>query len=613
MDGRGADSAEYKDFVTLLKMLSMRISRLYFGTLIWILTSGTFLLAQDISWESKVDSDLLIELQSGESYEFIIKMKSEADLQGINKSWKKDDKASHVYLALSQKATQSQQDVLALLEDHNAPVHSLFIVNVIKSYGDIELVELLAKRKDVENIQPNPSIPYHGTVRTAEVSRNTEWGIQMINADSVWALGYSGQGVTIGGQDTGYEWEHPALKNKYRGYDAASDVADHNYNWHDAIHEISPLHNDSIVDASNNPCGLDSDFPCDDNNHGTHTMGTMVGSDGDNEIGVAPEAQWCACRNMERGWGTPFTYLECFEWFLAPTDLNGENPDPWKAPHVIANSWGCPEIEGCNPMNFEILNEAVKNLVEAGTVVVVSAGNSGSDCSSVNTPSAIFEKSFTIGATNAMDTIAGFSSRGPVIVDESGRLKPNVVAPGVGIRSTIRNGEYASFSGTSMAGPHVAGVVALMISARPDLSGEVELIEYVLESTAIPLITTQECAGIPGETIPNHTYGYGRIDALAAVEMALTLFIESTDEEKYDLQVSIFPNPTKGMISLDTKEIQGEYTFTLFSIDGAKLLSRDYQSFGGSQQIDMQAYAAGVYIAKIKAKQGEQTVKIVKQ
>ena len=591
----------------------MRISRLFFVTFMWMLTSGTFLLAQDSSWEKKIDPDLFIELQSGESYEFIIKMKSEADMAGVKKSWKKDAKASHVYRALSQKAEYSQQGVLALLEDHDAPAHSLFIVNVIKSFGDIELVELLAKRKDVENIQPNPSIPYQGAVRTDIVSRTSEWGIQMINADKAWALGFKGQYVTIAGQDTGYEWEHPALKNKYRGYDAGLDVADHNYNWHDAIHEISPLHNDSIVDASNNPCGLDSDFPCDDNNHGTHTMGTMVGSDGENEIGVAPEAQWCACRNMERGWGTPFTYLECFQWFLAPTDLNDENPDPSQAPHVIANSWGCPEIEGCNPMNFEILNQAVDNLVEAGTVVIVSAGNSGSDCSSVNTPAAIFESSFTVGATNELDTIAGFSSRGPVQVDESGRLKPNVVAPGVGIRSTIRNGEYASYSGTSMAGPHVAGVVALMISARSDLAGKVDYIEYILEETAIPLTTEQECAGIPGETIPNHTYGYGRIDALAAVELALTVFIESTDEAEEELHIRVFPNPTKDMISLDTKEIQGNYSFTLFSIDGAELLSYQNHSFGGSQQIDLQAFTPGIYIGKIKSEKGEQTVKIVKQ
>src|SRR5690606_6949367 len=192
--------------------------------------------------------------------------------------------------------------------------------------------------------------------------------------------------------------------------------------------EINPFNADSI-----NPCGLDSKVPCDDNGHGTHTMGTMIGLDGPNQIGVAPEATWCACRNMERGWGTPFTYLECFEWFLAPTDLNNQNPDPTKAPHVINNSWSCPQAEGCDSSNWMLLDMAVMNLRLAGTVVVVSAGNSGSGCGSVSTPAAMFEGSFSVGATRENDTIAGFSSRGPVFVDGSLRLKPNVAAPGVSV------------------------------------------------------------------------------------------------------------------------------------------------------------------------------------
>ena len=125
----------------------------------------------------------------------------------------------------------------------------------------------------------------------------------------VWAMGYKGQGVVIAGEDTGYQWEHPALKNTYRGWDGTT--ADHNYNWHDAIHEISPLHNDPMPDPSLNSCGLDVQYPCDDGSHGTHTMGTMIGEEGPNQIGVAPGAKWMACRNMERGYGSPTTYIEC--------------------------------------------------------------------------------------------------------------------------------------------------------------------------------------------------------------------------------------------------------------------------------------------------------------
>ena len=153
------------------------------------------------------------------------------------------------------------------------------------------------------------------------------------------APGYTGQGAVIAGQDTGYQWDHPALKDQYRGWNGSA--ADHNYNWHDAIH------------ATGSSCGADSPCPCDDNDHGTHTMGTMVGDDGGaNQIGMAPGARWIGCRNMNAGVGTPTTYIECFEWFIAPTDLAGQNPNPAMAPDVINNSWGCPESEGCSAGQF---------------------------------------------------------------------------------------------------------------------------------------------------------------------------------------------------------------------------------------------------------------------
>ncbi|MFM2392945.1 MAG: hypothetical protein RLZZ546_927, partial [Bacteroidota bacterium] len=265
-----------------------------------------------------------------------------------------------------------------------------------------------------------------------------------------------------------------------------------------------------------------SPFPCDDNNHGTHTMGTMVGDDyAGNQIGVAPLAKWIGCRNMDEGDGVLSTYVECFEWFLAPYPVGGNSAmgDPSKAPHVINNSWGCPTSEGCNNTNFSIMEMALNNLRNAGTVIVVSAGNSGSACNTVKDPPAIFQNSFSVGASNSLDAIAGFSSRGVVSIDGSNRLKPNVVAPGVAVRSCINGTGYASYQGTSMAGPHVAGLVALIISANPSLAGEVDEIESIIQETSKRLTSTQNCND-PGTNIPNAVFGYGRIDALAAVKRA---------------------------------------------------------------------------------------------
>ncbi|HMU04967.1 MAG TPA: S8 family serine peptidase, partial [Saprospiraceae bacterium] len=231
--------------------------------------------------------------------------------------------------------------------------------------------------------------------------------------------------------------------------------------------------------------------------------------------------KWIACRNMENGFGSLTTYVECFQWFLAPTPVGGGTPDSDKMPQVINNSWGCPPIEGCDTTNFHIMNTALNNLRSAGCVIVVSAGNDGPECSTVRDPAAIFEGSFSVGSTMNTDAISIFSSRGPVTIDGSNRMKPNICAPGEGVRSSIPNGQYAAFNGTSMAGPHVAGLVALLISANPSLAGEVDLIEDIIEQTAVHLTTAQTCGSVPGTNIPNNTFGYGRIDALAAVEMAL--------------------------------------------------------------------------------------------
>ena len=223
---------------------------------------------------------------------------------------------------------------------------------------------------------------------------------------------------------------------------------------------------------------------------------------------------------MNQGNGTPTTYSECYQWFIAPTTVAGTNPDPAMAPHVINNSWGCPVSEGCTDPN--VMLTIVDNVRAAGIMTVHSAGNSGSACSTVNEPSAIYDSSYSVGATSSTDAIASFSSRGPVTVDGSNRLKPDISAPGVGIRSSYPGSTYASgWSGTSMAGPHVAGLVALLISARPDWAGNVDQLENTINSTAIGLTTAQQCGTVPGSQIPNNTFGYGRIDAFAAYQAAV--------------------------------------------------------------------------------------------
>ncbi|MDX1408099.1 MAG: S8 family peptidase, partial [Saprospiraceae bacterium] len=326
-------------------------------------------------------------------------------------------------------------------------------------------------------------------------------------------------------------------------------------------------------------------------------------------IGVAPGAEWIACRNMERGYGSPASYIECFEWFLAPTDLDGNNPDPARAPHVINNSWSCPPKEGCHPDNFELVRTAITNLRAAGIAVVTSAGNAGPACNSIDRPPGMFDESFVVGATNINDTIAEFSSRGAVQVDSSGRIKPDVVAPGVGVRSAWLDSNYIFANGTSMSGPHVAGTVALIISANPDLAGQVDVIEDIIRTTAKPLITTQVCDSLSDGDRPNNTYGYGRIDALAAVKKALTL--THTKPVSHTGEVRLYPNPVTDKLWIDVNCTGKLRRVDIFSMSGQPLLS--HTGVACPVQLNTQDLSPGIYVAIVRSASTRAIARFVKQ
>ena len=446
----------------------------------------------------------------GKQAEFMIVLADQADLSGAEALSTKSEKGRFVRDALWNKSQTTQGPILRWLRERGIEHRSFYIVNAVLVKGSQEVAEMLAARPDVARVEGNPqiqnSLPQPGAAleepSQPSAPATVEPGIAYTNAPSVWAEGFTGQNIVVASADTGVRWTHNALKPHYRGWDGVT--ADHDFNWHDSIHTGGGI------------CGPNSPVPCDDYFHGSHTTGTAIGADGGaNQIGMAPGAKWIACRNMDQGVGTPARYIECMEFFLAPYPVGGtpDEGDPTLAPDITINSWGCPTSEGCS---VNTLQAAVEGQAAAGIMMVVAAGNSGSGCSTLFDPPSFYAASYTVGALNTgTDTAAFFSSRGPVTADGSNRIKPDITAPGTSTRSASNSSDsaYTFADGTSMATPHIAGAMALLWSAHPELQNQIDASRTALDDAAHFISSTQ--CGDAGP--PNNVYGWGRVDILAAV------------------------------------------------------------------------------------------------
>ncbi|HEV7798345.1 MAG TPA: S8 family serine peptidase, partial [Pyrinomonadaceae bacterium] len=254
--------------------------------------------------ESKIAAAVIADTAGGDSASVVILLADQADVSAAYDMKDQDARGWFVYNTLTQHAARTQVGLKAFLESQDAAYQSFWAANMIVATADRTLVEQLAERSDVARVDSNrparwiedPKITdLRNAPSSADAPNAVELGVTSVNAPAVWAQGFTGQGMVVGGLDTGIRWTHNALKPKYRGWNGS--VADHNYNWHDAIHSGGGI------------CGANTVAPCDDNFHGSHTVGTMVGDDGaGNQIGVAPGAKWIGCRNMDQGNGTPATY-----------------------------------------------------------------------------------------------------------------------------------------------------------------------------------------------------------------------------------------------------------------------------------------------------------------
>jgi subtilisin family serine protease len=396
----------------------------------------------------------------------------------------RDARATEVYRRLVAHAEATQAPLRAELDRLRLPYTPYYLVNAIEVSAGPGTRNRLARRDDVDRVllsqrlRPVPATgPDAAPPDAAPGAAPPAWNVALIGADRVWSeFGVTGAGIVVGTSDSGVDGGHEALADGFRG------GAD---SWYDPWRGTPA--------------------PADRAGHGTHTLATAVGREG---IGVAPGAQWTGCVNLDRNLGNPAWYLDCLQFMLAPFPPGG-NPftdgDPRRAPHVLTNSWGCLAIEGCDA---QALRPATAALAAAGIYVVAAAGNTGPSCGSISDPPAPYPDVLTVGAVGRDREVAWFSSRGPV----AGARKPDLVAPGVAVRSALPGNRYGVQSGTSMATPHVAGVVALLWSADPDLIGDVATTSRILRETAAPVPVDEPGCGSAGAVA-----GAGLVDAYAAV------------------------------------------------------------------------------------------------
>jgi subtilisin family serine protease len=444
---------------------------------------------------AKIEPQLLAALAQGGEASYLVYLQEQADLAQAGAITEREARGLFVYKALKEVADRTQDPLLAYLATEvragrAKEVKSFFSVNAIGVTSTEPTLRGLAAFPGVEQIIKAPVVSIPEPLLGIELPtvNGVEWNIAKVRAPEVWAKGVFGQGVVVANIDTGVQYNHPALVNQYRGNIVG--VFNHNYNWWDP----------------SKVCGNPSNIPCDNSGHGTHTMGTMVGDDGgSNQIGVAPQAEWLACKGCETNSCSSFALLECGDFILAPWNLNKANPDPSKRPHVVNNSWG----GGSGDSWYQ---GVVQSWRAAGIFPAFANGNSGPSCNTSGSPGD-YPESFSSGATDINDNIASFSSRGP---SAFGVKKPDISAPGVSVRSSVPTNSYSSYSGTSMASPHTAGEVALLWSLYPGLSRDIPNTERKLRPATQILNTTAGCGGDGPTTHPNNVFGWGREDAFQA-------------------------------------------------------------------------------------------------
>jgi subtilisin family serine protease len=471
------------------------------------LRSNWWLSIPNVDPNTKFNNELASQLAqaNGSPIGFMVYLKAQANTSNHITDW--NAKGEYVLNQLERVANATQPALMQAVSGLQASNHlsgkvsHFTIINAIFVHGDIAAATSLASRDDVAFVDSDhayfpmddgnsapveASLDATNSASSASSPDTVELGVQTVHAPQAWAEGYFGQGVVVGSIDTGVQFDHPALVRQYRG-NQGGGMFDHNYNWWDT----------TLTHAS---------VPYDDNGHGTHTTGTVMGEDATltNQVGVAPHAKWISAKVFPNGLSSGNEEITPAEDFMiAPWDLTGNNRRPDLRPNIVTNSWGDNE---CFNTDSFLINQV---WIDDGMMPFFANGNAGPGPHTVGSPGG-YPFLVGVGAIQASNyQIAGFSSRGPSCY--GGVIKPDVVAPGVNVRSSFPTNTYTVESGTSMATPHTSGVAALILSANPTL-------DY---TDVMSIMTRTAYFTSTWGTRPNNNYGWGLVQADNAINMAL--------------------------------------------------------------------------------------------
>lgn len=474
----------------------------------------------DGAGEVQVEEQLRAQMALDPFTSYLIYFHARPDLTpALYMNWK--ERGQFTVKQLQEAAEISQARVRSYLETQKVEYKAYWIDNVIIVKASNRTVfEGLQSFTEIEILRARRHPNFYEPVDMGELMAAAPMLVQSnlthVGADQVWASGITGQGIVVANIDTGVNYTHEALIQQYRG-NLGGGAFNHNHNWYD------PASGGTHLLA-----------PADWHDHGSHTMGTMVGSTNPahpatatNTIGMAPGAEWIACRAFEE---TDQELLDCGQFMAAPTNLDGAtDPQPDLRPHIINNSWG-----DCTT-TYDPWYDGVLNSWHAlGIYPVFSNGNAGNcgypsppGLNSVGSPARAGNVT-GVGATGRNNGIyATFSNWGPTdqfdMINAWGypQLKPQVVAPGTNYSAASTGNDYMDMSGTSMSAPHVAGLIALVWSAAPCLVGDYANTETILQETATPIAYASGGTPPPGPgNVPNYATGWGEINANAAVESA---------------------------------------------------------------------------------------------